>query len=49
LLGYIISRGPGLPGALDDRGNWTEPIGLISLAVEGALLAISAFMLSRSR
>jgi hypothetical protein len=41
LLGYAISRGPGLPAYTDDRGNWTEPLGVISLAVESALLVLS--------
>ncbi|OIK23730.1 hypothetical protein [Streptomyces malaysiense] len=41
LLGYVLSRGPGLPGYSDDIGNWTEPLGLVSLAVEGALLLLS--------
>ncbi|WP_406480134.1 hypothetical protein [Streptomyces sp. NBC_01615] len=48
LLGYILSRGPGLPGASDDIGNWTEPLGLVSLAVEGALLLVSLPLSVRS-
>ncbi len=41
LLGYVLSRGPGLPDYSDDIGNWTEPLGLVSLAVEGARLLLS--------
>ncbi|WP_316744819.1 hypothetical protein [Streptomyces sp. MK7] len=41
LLGYVLSRGPGLPDYSDDIGNWTEPLGLVSLAVEGVLLLLS--------
>ena len=41
LVGYILSRGPGLPDYADDRGNWGEPLGLLSLAVEGSLLIVS--------
>ncbi|QHA06800.1 hypothetical protein GQF42_29045 [Streptomyces broussonetiae] len=48
LLGYILSRGPGLPNYSDDIGNWTEPLGLVSLAVEGALLLLSVSLLARS-
>ncbi|OIJ91740.1 hypothetical protein BIV25_28650 [Streptomyces sp. MUSC 14] len=48
LLGYILSRGPGLPHYSDDIGNWTEPLGLLSLAVEGALLLLSVPLLVRS-
>lgn len=49
LLGYVLSRGPGLPAYTDDRGNWTEPLGLISLAVEGTLLLLSLAALKVSR
>ncbi|WP_413115531.1 hypothetical protein ACK1X7_21585 [Streptomyces sp. CY1] len=48
LLGYILSRGPGLPHYSDDIGNWTEPLGLVSLAVEGALLLLSVPLFVRS-
>jgi hypothetical protein len=41
LLGYVLSRGPGLPGYDDDRGNWAEPLGVASLVVEATLLALS--------
>lgn len=45
LLGYVLSRGPGLPDYDDDRGNWTEPLGLASLAVEALLLGIALLRL----
>ncbi|MFF4866686.1 hypothetical protein ACFY3J_34305 [Streptomyces sp. NPDC001231] len=48
LLGYILSRGTGLPDYSDDIGNWTEPLGLVSLAVEGALLLLSVLLFARS-
>ncbi|MFF5470749.1 hypothetical protein [Streptomyces achromogenes] len=47
LVGYLLSRGPGLPGYTDDVGNWTEPLGLVSLAVEGALLILAAPLAAR--
>jgi hypothetical protein len=49
LAGFVPSRGPGLPGYRDDKGIWTEPLGLISLLVEGVLLAIAGLVLARSR
>jgi hypothetical protein len=49
LLGYILSRGPGLPGYTDDKGNWTEPLGLASLAVEVALLCLAVSVLRDGR
>ncbi len=41
LVGFILSRTTGLPNASDDIGNWTEPLGLASLFVEGAVIAAS--------
>jgi hypothetical protein len=49
LVGFALSRGPGLPDYTDDKGNWTEPIGVASLIVEGTLLALAAVLLQRSR
>src|SRR4051794_362610 len=39
--GYVLSRTPGLPNATGDIGNWTEPLGLASLFVEGAIVAVA--------
>jgi hypothetical protein len=44
---YAASRTVGLPAAGDDVGNWAEPLGLASLFVEGAVVALSAEMLAR--
>lgn len=41
IIGYVLSRGPGLPDYTDDIGNWTEPLGVISLVVEGVLFIIA--------
>jgi xanthine/uracil permease len=49
IVGYVLSRGPGLPDYTDDIGNWTEPLGVISLVVEGILLILAAALLVRSR
>ena len=50
LVGFVLSRGPGLPDYADDKGNWTEPLGLISVAVEGVLLvAALAFLFTGAR
>ena len=48
LVGYILSRGPGLPNYDDDKGNWTEPLGLISLVVEGVLLILAIALFLRT-
>jgi hypothetical protein len=39
--GYVLSRTTGLPNAMDDVGNWTEPLGLASLVVEGCVVAVA--------
>ncbi|MGH3796539.1 MAG: hypothetical protein ACRDSP_16810 [Pseudonocardiaceae bacterium] len=49
ILGYVLSRGPGLPDYDDDIGNWAEPLGIISLVVEGILLILAATSLLASR
>jgi hypothetical protein len=48
-LGYVLSRTTGLPNAKDDIGNWTEPLGLASLFVEGGVAAVAgaAFLVTR--
>jgi hypothetical protein len=46
-VGYVLSRGPGLPGYTSDVGNWSEPLGLASLAVEAVLFAFATALLAR--
>ncbi len=41
IVGYVLSRGPGLPDYSDDKGNWNEPLGVVSLIVEGFLLLLA--------
>jgi hypothetical protein len=42
LVGYVLSRTTGLPSAKGDVGNWTEPLGLASMFIEGCLVALAA-------
>jgi uncharacterized membrane protein YdcZ (DUF606 family) len=42
LLGYVVDRTIGMPGATADIGNWTEPLGLASMVVEAATIAVAA-------
>jgi hypothetical protein len=46
LAGYVLTRTVGLPQAMDDIGNWAEPLGLASLFVEGSLVALACAMLA---
>lgn len=38
LLAFTVNRTVGMPYATGDIGNWLEPLGLLSLAVEGFVL-----------
>ncbi|OLZ63545.1 hypothetical protein AV521_38570 [Streptomyces sp. IMTB 2501] len=40
LLGYVVNRSVGLPGAMDDIGNWLEPLGLASMFVEAVVVVM---------
>jgi len=42
IVAFVLSRTVGLPQGADDIGNWTEPLGMASLFVEGSLVALSA-------
>jgi hypothetical protein len=35
LAGFVVNRTIGMPGAMGDIGNWFEPLGFLSLFVEG--------------
>jgi predicted neutral ceramidase superfamily lipid hydrolase len=48
-LAFVVSRSVGLPGATDDIGNWTEPLGVASLFVEFLVVAISLRALAPDR
>ena len=47
IAGYVINRTVGMPNATGDIGNWLEPIGLASLAVEGFVLLLAVGRLTR--
>ncbi|MGW0209652.1 hypothetical protein ACWDZ8_29005 [Streptomyces sp. NPDC003233] len=47
LAGFVLSRGPGLPDYSDDVGNWTEPLAMVSVGVEAALMVLAVAMYVR--
>lgn len=49
MIGYTLTRTTGLPQATGDIGNWKEPLGMASLFVEGAVVAVSASVLADRR
>jgi hypothetical protein len=48
MIGFVLSRTTGLPGASDDIGNWAEPLGVASLFVEGVVVLLAGTALARS-
>ncbi len=49
MVAFIVNRTVGMPMATDDIGNWLEPLGLLSLAVEAFVIwqAVVAIALHR--
>src|SRR5438874_8547733 len=43
IAAYVFSRSTGLPLATDDIGNWTEPLGLAALFVEGVVVIVGIY------
>jgi hypothetical protein len=49
LLLYVISRWVGLPGFTDDKGDWSETLGLSSMVVETLIVFVSTAVLASRR
>ena len=49
IVGFVLSRGPGLPSSVDDKGNWTELLGLQALTVEAVLLTLAGVVVLARR
>jgi hypothetical protein len=49
LLGYIISRTVGLPGFTGEIGEWSDSLGLVSMALEGLVICVSVAVLDAIR
>jgi hypothetical protein len=45
IAGFTLTRTTGLPGSMDDIGNWSEKIAIYSLIAEGVVVAVSGFVL----
>ena len=48
-MGFVLTRTTGLPQAKGDIGNWSEPLGLAALFVEGAVIAVAGYALAALR
>lgn len=44
--GYILTRSVPIPGDLDDRGNWLEPLGVAALFTEGIVTILAILVLA---
>jgi len=49
LIGFVLTRTTGLPGASGDVGNWGETIAVWSLIAEVLVVALAAIGLTRGR
>jgi hypothetical protein len=49
IVGFVLTRTVGLPQAHEDIGNWSEPLGLAALFVEGAVIAVAGYALAALR
>jgi len=49
ILAYCLTRVVALPQLADDVGNWTEPLGLVSITSEAAVVALSVAATFRRR
>jgi hypothetical protein len=45
IIVYVLSRTSGLPSSTDDIGNWSDPLGIASLFVEGSLVTLGSAVL----
>jgi hypothetical protein len=45
ILAFVYSRTVGLPQAPADVGNWSEPLGVAAIFVEGCVLAVAGYAL----
>lgn len=49
IVAHVLSRTTGPPQSTDDIGNWSEPLGMASLFVEGSLVALGSGVLLARR
>jgi hypothetical protein len=49
MIAYLLSRTTGLPQSSDDIGNWAQPLGVATLLVGGAVLAVTGRVLCAGR
>lgn len=45
IAGYVLTRSVSVPFDTDDVGNWLEPLGLVALYIELAVLVLDGYTL----
>ncbi|MCW2784412.1 MAG: hypothetical protein JWP74_929 [Marmoricola sp.] len=48
LIGFVLTRTVGLPQDTGDKGNWSDPLGIMSLVVEATLILVALARLAGS-
>jgi hypothetical protein len=48
-LGYLLTRSVPVPGDTGDVGNWSEPLGVVSLAVEWIVVLLAVIVIPWGR
>ena len=48
-IGYVLTRTTGVPQDTGDVGNWGDPLGIMSLIVEGTLVIVALLLLTGDR
>jgi hypothetical protein len=49
VVAFLVSRSIGLPAAGDDRGDWSNPLGITSVVAELTVIAVTVVVLTRWR
>jgi hypothetical protein len=44
--GYVLTRSVPVPGDAGDVGNWLEPLGVASLAIEAVVVILAVIILT---
>jgi hypothetical protein len=47
--GYVLTRSVQVPGDTGDDGNWLEPLGMVTLIIEGVFIILAVLVLAAAR
>ena len=49
LVGYVLSRTTGLPDFSEHKGDWSYPLGVVSMVGEAMMIAAALLHVARAR